>query len=113
MKISATITTSPLETFRALDPTITVGSALATATGYACRGYDGTLAAFEGHERFVPNTGGPYLPPDPGGHHSKIVFYVAALPKVDPDRGTVVFPVDAVEKSYEYTWSNSDMYGGY
>jgi hypothetical protein len=68
---------------------------------------------FEGHERFVPNTGGPYLPPDPGGHHSKIVFYVAALPKVDPDRGTVVFPVDAVQKSYEYTWSNSDMYGGY
>jgi hypothetical protein len=112
MKISAT-TTSPLDKLRGLDPTITAGTALATATGYTLRWYDGTTASFEGEEQYIPPTGGPYLPPGPGDQYARIVFTVAALPQCDAARGWTVFPRDAVREAYKTTWFHSDVYGGY
>ena len=101
-----------IDKLQALDPTVTVGTALATCTGYRVVGYDGTTAWFEGPERYVPPTGGPYLPPY-ADKFSRIDFSVEALPKCDGVRRIAVFPVDAVRDAREHTWFHSDVYGGY
>jgi hypothetical protein len=106
-------TTNPIDTLRAIDPTVMVGTALATCTGYTVRYYDGTTATLYGAERYVPPTGGPYLPPGPGDEYSRIEITVAALPMCDGDLGLAVFPTSAVQDVRRHTWFHSDLFGGY
>jgi hypothetical protein len=107
------IQTTPLEQLLALDTTVTVGTALTTCTGYTVSSYDGTTAWFEGHERYIPPTGGPYLPPGPGDQYARIEISIHALPVCDGVRRIVVFPTAALVDVRRHTWFHSDVYGGY
>jgi len=100
-----------IQKLQTVDPAISVGPALCTATGCSVRYYDGTRATLHGADRHVPPVGGPYLPPS-SDEYTRIELTVEALPIVDHDRREVVFPSDAVSRGVEEHVVSQETFGG-